>query len=68
MRNGSKTKLGMQVILKPKKGNRMKRGKDADEELDSYADEELSCLREAMVAAAADDQSNKQKSYLLRQS
>ena len=61
--------LGMQVILKPKKGNRMKRKKkDADEELDSYADEELSCLREAMVAAAADDQSNKQKSYLLRQS
>ena len=62
-------KLGMQVILKPKKGNRMKRKKeDADEELDSYADEELSCLRKAMVAAAADDQSNKQKSYLQRQS
>jgi transcription factor SPN1 len=36
--------------------------KDADEELDRYADEEVSRLREAMLAAAADDdQSNKQK-------
>ncbi|KAF9649269.1 hypothetical protein BDM02DRAFT_3114035 [Thelephora ganbajun] len=58
-------KLDMQIeaILKPKKGNRMKRKKkDADEELDRYADEEVSRLREAMLAAAADDdQSNKQK-------
>lgn len=61
----AKMKLDMQIeaILKPKKGNRTKRKKkDADEELDRYADEEVSRLREAMLAAAADDdQSNKQK-------
>ena len=61
----AKAKLDMQIeaILKPKKGNRTKRKKkDADEELDRYADEEVSRLREAMLAAAADDdQSNKQK-------
>ena len=60
----AKMKLDMQIeaILKPKKGNRMKRKKNADEELDRYADEEVSRLREAMLAAAADDeQSNKQK-------
>lgn len=64
-RTAAKMKLDMQIeaILKPKKGNRMKRKKkDADEELDRYADEEVSRLREAMLAAAADDdQSNKQK-------
>ena len=61
----AKMKLDMQIeaILKPKKGNRTKRKKkDADEELDRYADEEVSRLREAMLAAAADDdQSNRQK-------
>lgn len=60
----AKMKLDMQIeaILKPKKGNRMKRKKNADEELDRYADEEVSRLRETMLAAAADDeQSNKQK-------
>lgn len=60
----AKMKLDMQIeaILKPKKGNRTKRKKNADEELDRYADEEVSRLREAMLAAAADDvQSNKQK-------
>jgi len=61
----AKMKLDMQIeaILKPKKGNRTKRKKkDADEELDRYADEEVSRLRESMLAAAADDdQSNKQK-------
>jgi len=65
LRTAAKMKLDMQIeaILKPKKGNRMKRKKkDADEELDRYADEEVSRLREAMLAAAADDdQSNKQK-------
>ena len=64
-RTAAKAKLDMQIeaILKPKKGNRIKRKKkDADEELDRYADEEVSRLREAMLAAAADDdQSNKQK-------
>lgn len=57
-------KLDMQIeaILKPKKANRMKRKKNADEELDRYADEEVSRLRETMLAAAADDvQSNKHK-------
>jgi transcription factor SPN1 len=61
----AKMKLDMQIeaILKPKNGNRTKRKKkDADEELDRYADEEVSRLRESMLAAAADDdQSNKQK-------
>jgi transcription factor SPN1 len=60
----AKMKLDMQIeaILKPKKGNRTKRKKNADEELDRYADEEVSRLREAMLAAAADDElSNKQK-------
>ena len=65
LRTAAKMKLDMQIeaILKPKKGNRTKRKKkDADEELDRYADEEVSRLREAMLAAAADDdQSNKQK-------
>jgi len=55
--------MQIEAILKPKKGNRIKRKKkDADEELDRYADEEVSRLREAMLAAAADDDhSNKQK-------
>ncbi|KAJ3479528.1 hypothetical protein NLI96_g8997 [Meripilus lineatus] len=62
----SKRKLDMQIeaILKPKKASRPKRKKkDADEDvLDRAADEEVSRLREAMLAAAADDeQANKEK-------
>ncbi len=62
----SKLKLDMQIeaILKPKKASRPKRKKkDADEDvLDRVADEEVSRLREAMLAAAADDeQANKEK-------
>ncbi|KAI0649074.1 hypothetical protein C8Q79DRAFT_490922 [Trametes meyenii] len=51
------------AILKSKKGNRQKRKrKDDDDVLDKYADEEVSRLREAMLAAAADDeQANKEK-------
>ena len=56
--------MQIEAILKPKKGSRPKRKKkDADaDELDRAADEEVSRLREAMLAAAADDeQANKEK-------
>ncbi|OJT07449.1 Transcription factor IWS1 [Trametes pubescens] len=55
--------MKIEAILKPKKGSRMKRKrKDDDDVLDKYADEEVSRLREAMLAAAADDeQANKEK-------
>ena len=62
----NKLKLDMQIeeILKPKKSSRpKKRKKDADEDvLDRAADEEVSRLRETMLAAAADDdQANRDK-------
>ena len=62
----SKIRLDMQIeaILKSKKASRpKKRKKDAEEEvLDRFADEEVSRLRESMLAAAADDmQANKDK-------
>ncbi|TCD64903.1 Transcription factor iws1 [Steccherinum ochraceum] len=62
----AKMKLDMQIeaILKPKKASRPKRKKkDADEDvLDRAADEEVSRLRETMLAAAADDeQANRDK-------
>ena len=62
----SKLKLDMTIeaILKPKKNSRpKKRKKDADEDvLDRAADEEVSRLRETMLAAAADDeQANRDK-------
>ncbi|KAI0749824.1 hypothetical protein C8Q80DRAFT_649262 [Daedaleopsis nitida] len=61
----NKMRLDMQIeaILKPKKGSRQKRKRKDDEDvLDRYADEEVSRLREAMLAAAADDeQANKEK-------
>jgi transcription factor SPN1 len=55
--------MQIDAILKPKKSSRPKRKKkDADEELDRYADEEVSRLREAMLSAAIDDdQANKEK-------
>lgn len=61
-----KLRLDMQIeaILKPKKSSRPKRKKkDADEDvLDRAADEEVSRLRESMLAAAADDeQANREK-------
>lgn len=50
------------AILKPKKGSRQKKRKKDDEELDRFADEEVSRLREAMLGAAADDeQANREK-------
>jgi transcription factor SPN1 len=56
--------MQIEAILKPKKASRpKKRKKDAEEEaLDRFADEEVSRLREAMVAAAMEDtQANKEK-------
>ena len=55
--------MQIEAILKPKKASRPKRKKkDADDELDRFADEEVSRLREAMLSAAADDeQANKEK-------
>ncbi|RDX57254.1 hypothetical protein OH76DRAFT_1395043 [Lentinus brumalis] len=55
--------MQFEAILKPKKGSRQKRKrKDDDDVLDRYADEEVSRLREAMLAAAADDeQANREK-------
>lgn len=60
-----KARLEMQIdqILKPKKaGKSKKRRKDDEEVLDRFADEEVSRLRESMLAAAADDeQANRDK-------
>ena len=58
-------RLDMQIeaILKPSRGSRTKRKRKGDEDvLDRYADDEVSRLRETMLAAAADDdQANKEK-------
>ena len=55
--------MQFEAIMKPKKGSRQKRKRKDDEDvLDRYADEEVSRLREAMLAAVADDeQANKEK-------
>ncbi|KAL6302417.1 hypothetical protein BKA93DRAFT_736896, partial [Sparassis latifolia] len=60
----SKLKLDMQIeaILKTKRVKSKRKKKDDEDVLDRYADEEVSRLREAMLAAAADDeQANKEK-------
>jgi len=61
-----KARLEMEIdrILKPKKAGKSKKARKDDEEvLDRFADEEVSRLRESMLAAAAeDDQSNREKS------
>ncbi|KAJ3541288.1 hypothetical protein NM688_g6108 [Phlebia brevispora] len=62
----SRLRVDMQIeaILKPKKNSRpKKKKKDAEEDvLDRAADEEVSRLRESMLAAAADDeQANREK-------
>lgn len=61
-----KARLEMQIdaILKPKKATKSKKKrKDEEEVLDRFADEEVSRLRESMLAAAADDeQANREKS------
>lgn len=55
--------MQIEAILKPKKASRPKRKKkDDDDVLDRFADEEVSRLRESMLAAAADDEAaNKAK-------
>jgi transcription factor SPN1 len=61
----NKIRLDMQIeaILKPKKTSRVKKRKNAEEEvLDRFADEEVARLHDAMLAAAVEDeQSNKEK-------
>ncbi|RDB25719.1 Transcription factor IWS1 [Hypsizygus marmoreus] len=54
----SKIRLDMQIeaILKPKKAMRRGKKKANEEVLDSFADDEVARLREAMNAAADDDQ------------
>ncbi|KAL9714263.1 Transcription factor iws1 [Leucoagaricus gongylophorus] len=53
----SKLRLDMQIeaILKPKKANRHRKKKNNDEVLDSFADDEVARLREAMLHAADED-------------
>lgn len=55
--------MKIDAILKPKKASKTKRKKKDDEDvLDRFADEEVSRLRESMLAAAADDeQANREK-------
>ena len=55
--------MKIESILKSSKSRPKKRKKDADEEaLDRFADEEVSRLRESMLAAAAEDTlANKEK-------
>ena len=55
--------LQIEAILKPSKSSRAKRKRRDDEDvLDRYADEEVSRLRESMLAAAVDDeQANREK-------
>ncbi|EKM78615.1 hypothetical protein AGABI1DRAFT_114233 [Agaricus bisporus var. burnettii JB137-S8] len=53
----SKIRLDMQIeaILKPKKTSRPRKKKGGDEVLDSFADDEVARLREAMLHAADED-------------
>jgi transcription factor SPN1 len=53
----NKIRLDMQIeaILKPKKNSRPKKRKGNDEVLDSFADDEVARLREAMNNAAEED-------------
>jgi transcription factor SPN1 len=55
--------MQIEAILKPKKAIKSKKKRKDDEEvLDRFADEEVSRLRESMLAAAADDeQANRDK-------
>lgn len=47
--------MQIEAILKPKKSNRPKKRKANEEVLDSFADDEIARLREAMIAAADED-------------
>ena len=55
--------MQIEAILKPKRVTKSKKKQKDDEEvLDRFADEEVSRLRESMLAAAADDdQANRDK-------
>ena len=55
--------MQIDAIIKPKKANRQRRrGKNDEDMLDRAADEEVSRLRELMLAAAAEDmESNRDK-------
>ncbi|KAJ3484018.1 hypothetical protein NLJ89_g12015 [Agrocybe chaxingu] len=60
----SKLRLDMRIdeILKPKKANRPRKKKTNDEVLDTFADDEVARLREAMSNAAEEDiRSNQEK-------
>lgn len=48
--------MQIEAILKPKKAARHRKKKTNDEVLDVFADDEVARLREAMNAAADDDQ------------
>lgn len=47
--------MQIEAILKPKKSNRPRKKKNNDEVLDSFADDEVARLREAMLHAADED-------------
>jgi transcription factor SPN1 len=47
--------MQIEAILKPKKANRPRKKKNNDEVLDSFADDEVARLREAMLHAADED-------------
>lgn len=54
--------MRIDAILKPKKTSRPKKRKKDEDVLDRFADEEVSRLRESMLAAADDDEkANKEK-------
>ena len=54
--------MQIEAILKPKKAQRPKKRKNDEDILDRFADEEVSRLRDAMLAAAEDDEeANKAK-------
>lgn len=47
--------MQIEAILKPKKTSRPRKKKGGDEVLDSFADDEVARLREAMLHAADED-------------
>lgn len=47
--------MQIEAILKPKKASRQRKKKNNDEVLDSFADDEVARLREAMLHAADED-------------
>ena len=51
--------MAIDDILKPKKSSRPKKRKKDEDVMDRVADEEVSRLREAMLAAAEDDEKSR---------